>query len=722
MEDNKREKVILEKIPTNVEYKDDQEITTYFTHKVNPSTVDELIVDGTADVEYANVVKKYITKHRKNFSRQQIDFSYEVSRLITGDLKENKPVLVPVRCGFGKSTFINTVLFTKILCQIHTNIPMGDLGIIIVTERLEDLLSLQERIRDNFGYYNFYQYDDMNGQLIERKIDWMYVLQSWNTNISCKMHLKSYTESLEKCDRCQFRSNCIIGKQSHEQFYSPIVGITSERLYYYADSGVMYKIAQWKSKGKNGIKLSRKLLLIDEKPKLTLVDDISEKLINDLTDAVSKIDENNSDEVRKDKQFMKNQLDAIKRNLLNLVEKFEKYRNAYVKLSQPIFTNEFFKLWKKYMGYKYKEKIDLIVSFFSKGGLYCRTGKYDLFKTVSMANFKVNDFKTIIFDGTAELSLEYDVNDFNLLQVEDFREYSNVTFHLVEGNYSKRKVLENPEVVNPIINWINSHVDQPTYVVSYQGASDYLYTGLKDNKYVVCYKGSNKQECIPYYGYTKGMNNFKHCTQMIQIGWNRWDSDSYLAYRIATSRLIKNKFDEKYEEKFEVIQNLLTNKNGVFAFSDVEMYKLMHLINDFEQEVFRTEVREFSNMNPIDIYIFGCNKTMKSMIAQRFVNCKFVDEKWTEIEEYNMRKRAHAENNLILKLIDWIRQWDGNYQDISNLRNELEITENYWKKIKKKDSVKKIWNERKIIVKKYDKKFCIVTQEYLKNSMNSKGY
>ncbi len=64
---------------------------------------------------------------------------------------------------------------------------------------------------------------------------------------------------------------------------------------------------------------------------------------------------------------------------------------------------------------------------------------------------------------------------------------------------------------------------------------------LKRTKNVIKDKEDDNFEYIPYFGNTKGKNNFNECTKMIQIGWNRWDSDSYIAKRIATSKLIKKK-------------------------------------------------------------------------------------------------------------------------------------------------------------------------------------
>ncbi len=145
------------------------------------------------------------------------------------------------------------------------------MGIIVVTERLKDLRKMQRFIFDNFGYYNQFQYNDKQNKLQDVKVPWMYIMESWNASIGCRKRIKSYNESLEQCPLCEFRGDCKLGSQYRDQSYSPIIGITTSRLYHYADSGQFGRIRNWKSKGKDVIQLKRNLLLVDEKPKLTKV-------------------------------------------------------------------------------------------------------------------------------------------------------------------------------------------------------------------------------------------------------------------------------------------------------------------------------------------------------------------------------------------------------------------------------------------------------------------
>lgn len=697
-EQNKTEKVIFEEIPVNRTYEKDKIIQTVFTHKVEPKNIEELVLSTPEALQFADKVRSNTAEARKNFSKQQLDFTYEVAKLISGELLENKPTLIPVKCGFGKSTVINTLILTKI--QQYIENKDIDIGMILVTERLQDLKDIRNYIHSQFGWYNEFKYRDENGDIQHIQIPWVYVLESWNQDFNCRKQLQSYKESLEKCPNCEFRSECKIGSQLDDQYFSPIIAITSPRFYYYSENETLDRIKNWKERGINGEAKARELLLIDEKPKLTKINNVSEKEIRDLVDVVEKIDARESNIIRHEKELLKEELEKVGTEIRSIVEKFQEYRNAYVKLNQKVFSEQFYKVWGKYLKFNSRDRLDSIEDMFNNGAIFCRTGKYDLFKTISMAKFDVSEFKTFIFDGTAELSLEYDEEDFNLLKVNDYREYSNVKFHLVDGSFSKTALDKEITKLDPVGEWINKNINSSTYVVSFKLARHFLYGLLQNNSNIVFFEDSDGNECVPYFGFTKGKNNWRKCDKMIQIGWNRWDSDTYIASRITTSKKIKQKFNEKYETHFDTIQSLMQNENGIFSFSDIEMYKLMQMINDFEQEVFRTKIREFTSDGQVDVYVFNCNATMEKMIRQRFTNCKVVEEKWSELEIVKKRNRKGAESNIELKLYDWLRGWLGEDKNISELKEELGINDNYWKKLKKQPLIAEIWKELNIKIRR----------------------
>jgi len=107
---------------------------------------------------------------------------------------------------------------------------------------------------------------------------------------------------------------------------------------------------------------------------------------------------------------------------------------------------------------------------------------------------------------------------------------------------------------------------------------------------------------------------------MIQIGWNRYDSDIYIAEYLAASPVIKGQIKKRYEDfKYKIPELLFgIDKYGKFVFHELEQYRLMKMIVDFEQEAFRTRIREFSSNKEVHIYLFAVSDAMRSMIKQRF--------------------------------------------------------------------------------------------------------
>jgi len=696
--ETKNKKIVLEKIPVNRTYKNDKVIDTVLSHTVQLKKVNDIIEEGTEDLTFAEAVKNYPAFEKRNFSDQQVQFAFDAARIITGELKEKKPILVPVRCGFGKSTFINAIVLTILNNLKLKGEPIEEAGIIIVTERLEDLKQMQALIQERMGLYDHQKRTDDKGRFYDFETPYMYILESWNLDINCAMRVKNYEESLNTCPTCQFKSDCKIGNQIKMQYNSPILGITTPRFNYYADNGNLNAIGKWRGINKKTDEkttLARKLILIDEKPRLAKVDDVSRELVDRLIDTVSRIEEHEYGSFRADKKKMKAELRNVRNKIDDLITKYEKYKNAYVKLNEEVFSKEFLELWNIHLKFVHKKHIDAIIDMFSHGAIFCKTGKYDLFKTIGMSNFIVDEYKTMIFDGTAELTLEYDKNDFILWDVNDYREYNNVTFHNVKENYSKRVIEENIEMLNPVAEWIEKNLKEKTFVVTYMFASNYFNDLVEENEFIVRLE-EDGIESIPYFGNTKGRNDFNECSKMVQIGWNRLDSHTYISHFIASNRVIQKAFNDNYDKKFDSIQALLINNNGSFTFSDVEFYKYMHLINQFEQEVFRTKVREFSSEEDVDVYLFNLNETMELMIRQRFTNCKIVEEEWNEIEIYKFLNRKNADSKIINAFYDWLNRWDGKAISVKEVKEINNISDSYWKKIRSKKMIKGIFDMRNI--------------------------
>lgn len=256
------EKPIFEEIVYNKRIEEKNGETIYhdyfFSHKIKSNTVTELI-ETTEDeiIEIANDVsensKKFFKENDAYVSEQQVDFYNDCTKLIFSNLNVKSPILIPVRCGFGKSTFLKTLIGTLIQKTRYgfssSKVSDDYLPMIITSDRINDLKELSKTITKKHGYYNQFTYfDTEKSDYVSKTQPYIYVLEGWNKSIPCKNYKKvtSYTESIERCtpERCTFFSKCELGIQKKEQMYSPILAMTNARLSYLtytdkADKGVV---------------------------------------------------------------------------------------------------------------------------------------------------------------------------------------------------------------------------------------------------------------------------------------------------------------------------------------------------------------------------------------------------------------------------------------------------------------------------------------------------
>jgi nucleoside-triphosphatase THEP1 len=707
------------------------EYTSFFSHKIESNTVSQIIETAQDEIiKIANEVskncKKFFEENQAYVSEQQIDFYKDCTSLILSNLKVNNPILIPVRCGFGKSTFLKTLIGTLIYKTRYgfssSKISDDYLPMIITTDRISDLKELSKAITKKYGYYNQFDYVDSETQdLVTKRQPYIYVLEGWNKGINCRNYKKvtKYAESIERCtpERCAVFSECELGIQRKEQLYSPILAMTNTRLSYLTnidnpDKGVS-RYTTFIDKDKE--EMTRSRLLIDEKPKLFNNNIISIDEIGKMKSIVNNYDPLKDETNNHAKLSMIKELHNIESKILEIQEEYKDYRNAFIVLDEEIFSSNFRENWFGFFGYKYVKYINALEDMFRNGALLCNAKNNMFFYTVSRNKFNVADLKTFIFDGTAEMSLEYKSggNDFIYLNIDDYKKYDYVTFHTIQENFSRDAIKKRPKKLKAVCDFIKNEIKDKTYVISYRECNDIpvndlLTDYLKENQYIVLCKDTNK---LPYFGNTKGKNDWSSCSNMVQVGWNRYNSDIYIAEYLSSSSTIKKQIKERYESfKYKIPELLFgLDEGGKFKFHELEQYRLMKMIVDFEQEAFRTSIREFSSNKEVHIYIFSVSDAMRSMIWQRFSKCKFIEHKGVkEFEEF--RKMDRKGNEDIERLIKWIDTvWNQKKIESKKVKELNKISDDSWTYVFNKDKgFQKMLKERRVKQKKEGSKYYLI--------------
>ncbi|AIQ11329.1 hypothetical protein [Paenibacillus durus] len=664
-----------------------------FSLDINSYKIDDLVVDNEEVNRLATDISNHFIatfqqSYEKDVSEKQKQFSYDCARLIFSELKQpDKTTVIPAKAGFGKSTLILSILETVInsLGAFRENESAVDLGMIIVSDRIEDLKKTQSKIRERFGYYDTFNQED-----------WVYVMEGWNKE-KCENGVVEYYSGCCTTSNCSLYKDCWVYKQRFEQNDSPIVAMTNERFSYYRTE----KMDTLNSYNTFHGTLPRKIIIIDEKPVLEKHVTVDETILLILSEAINNINVRDPIEDSNNKMYLKNVLHEIHGRLLELQKKHAIHRSRIILNDEDIFDEKFLQTFSRYFKYQFTEEITAIQLLFKSGGLFCHTSKRTFFKAIfPKEKFQIENFRTYIFDATGEGDPSY-TDEFIHFNIDDYKEYSNLTFYINLENMSRNSIESSRNKLDIAARWINNKFQEATYVVSYKtcgkmNASQRLTKLLKSNKHVVLDKDKNGKNVVPYFGNTKGKNLFQNCRNMVQIGWPRLPSDETVAAYMYTF-VNMEKLKQLSESEMDQVQGYIkfNPTSSKFGLDNINIFELKRMMVDLEQEVFRTKVRDFSSNEPVNIYLFGGDYRIKEMIAQRFKGCKFRVE---EIPEFALEKnKQNGEDKKEKKLYNFINEnWDGQPILLKQLRDDFKITETYWSKLMKKKLIKNLFEARGI--------------------------
>lgn len=716
MDGEQNKKVVIENFEYKREYKEktlpdgtkyiDVDNYRYWSRNIEVSCLNpEQIVEVNEDIrsfakETQDKFHELFDKRNNKITEGQIKFSYDATMSIMGQVKKpDKITIIPAKAGFGKSSYIYSFLST--LCK---HIYRGGLfskfskqGVIIVTDKIEALRQLEKDIFQDRGYYN------QNGKYETR---YTYILEAWNKNSLkegiCKNEaIESYEYGMCSPRECPYYEKCKMSYQKKQQTYSPILLMTNARLKQYGDRIEEYKT--WIDK--NGNKQVRDILIIDEKPAIIDTHRIDTNTFSTLKNTVEET-KYAGENVIEDKDFLINEIHEIENQVLKLRNSLSKYRNSiYCGTRESVFTDEFKELWKEIVGFKNMDLINAVEKIFIQGALWCNAD-IPYFKTLGIKNLNYEGFKTYIFDATAELDPDYEDEKFQFLNIEDYKNYENITFHMFrakEMNMSKsalnpkRSLWKNIAVAE----WINNKFKDETYVVTYNNNVKIVSQHLKNLGESIFIDKGEMKPVIPHFGDTKGSNQFKDAKNMVQIGWNKAPTDEYLA-QCLSRKAVLDKLFEPIEDKFAKSAKLLENEYGYFQhYDEANIYMWRKLGVEFEQEVFRTCVRDFSADNAVDIYIFKPDQRVIFLIKQRFKKCRVI-EHYDIPEEFEQgkilgRQTSEGHDNKIQMFIKWLRdEWDGSKISINEIKGKFDINTKYWEKINSNKVVKDIKKKQNV--------------------------
>ncbi|WP_404427042.1 hypothetical protein LG296_13015 [Ureibacillus chungkukjangi] len=569
----------------------ESEINSIKDHCVNVKDIEHLTLNTDEKIMMNNIVKIIIEKFHsfdQQINEKHKQYVYDIVQLMYKANNE-KPYLIPLDMGGGKSLIIKVFLIEMLKIKPY--------GAVVTLERSKDVKQLVEEINEGvcrqvaYPMYGFHEKECLQNVLDGTKHE---------------------TCPARKTFKCPYLSNCRYWIQSEKQIEYPVLVITSQRLLQEAP-----KFDEYNFFSEQGEKRSRELLIIDEKPKLVYVKEVEFNTFKRQKNAILNA------------LYWKAASDGSMapinefRKVVKQIAPLFNVSSIGRKIIKPIqndfgFSKEF---WNKFFRtYDYKQKAfefpKFIESLMRNGGNReeLNNGKV----TITTSNYNLyscfNNYKTIIFDGTADVDLEYQHENFHFLSFESLRTYENLTFYQCNLVSSSKTSMKSESKLEAFCEEVIKIADE--------NPSDKIYLPVfKENKpfvedYLEKYIYSGKI-MIAHYGSTKGSNSYKNCSIVI-LGGILHKGETY--YIGKAQVLMELKGDS-------LAETTCSNFENVRRFNDtrLEIIKLMDMLVDYSQEIKRSSQRDNTKNVEGKIYIFHRDKILMELLKRKFPSSKVVE-------------------------------------------------------------------------------------------------
>jgi hypothetical protein len=501
--------------------------------------------------EYIAEMSKWNPVHnkQKEFIETLVKHIYENN--------DNNIEVVPARCGMGKSTAINSILYRLVNGIFgETTTPINGYGAILVTDSLERLEKTYEYKKlKNFTY-----------------------LMKYNNDI------------IEAENRNDFR------EQVKEQFKYPIILLTTQKYFKMTkeERNILYK---WYGG-------TRELCLMDEKPYLTKTIEINERYLADISVSL--------DEIKKcdDKVYILKTWKSIYNNLDVIREAMaDKYTTMWLKKSKKclLFSEDedkkFFDLLSKYVKSCVYDDVLRLKDIYTQGCLFIASNNIDtdnsrkfILLYNNMDKFDVDKCKYYILDATAKFDIDYKIDKrIKYMAIDDKKEDKDIRVNMIPFSTSQKKLKETGEYsnTNVIANWINKNFTN-VLVACNRGSNGVIYNKL--NKLL-------KTNNIEYFGNIKGKNSYESLNEMVHIGFNRFSDVTYLESYIILYDMASKFNKSANEDILEEINTLLKTEKGQFIDLKMKTVFVSKCVVDTVQNVMRIKCRHFTNTDKCNIWI-----------------------------------------------------------------------------------------------------------------------
>ena len=516
-----------------------------------------------------DMVVDLFEKRGQTMSRQHKDIILDIFRLLSAQIHNDKPIVIPAVPGLGKTTLIIIAIVFNLKYKLN-------FGAVLVVERQDTIQEITDTINSYFDE------------------DKAYPMMGYEAGY-CKEGYTKYRPS--QCRTCTVKvADCRVKYNYQRQKQFPVVVISHKRLFDMSEKqDLLEALRYWESTpnvGAGKIDLNsthqRPLLLIDERP--TLVENVptTTQTLTTLLADVQKFTP----------KFYPEVLSGV-----NLIRDHYSSPDDYQHIDSTsegfYWTSDFTFTWMAdYLG-DFPEYPELVAKIIREGGLY--HGTDHTITTTHYSNTYWQDFSTFIYDGTADLDPEYRDDSFYFADIPHLRPYENLTINVcMDQNLSKTYYQEHTGFVRDFCEDIKEiAVTGNTYVVAYKDYESEYEQHLKNVQNI----------SIEHYGATKGANHLMENVNIVCTGILNKGEPYYLSKTIAINGDV---------ESFQS-----DTSDRVRRFSDVsaESIKIFDMVTDLVQEIFRTHLRDHSSDVNVNVYLCTRDANIVHNLKETFQGC-----------------------------------------------------------------------------------------------------
>jgi len=527
---------------------------------IPPTREHRLIRDEVVDL---------LGKRGQSISQTHKDAFFQIIRLMSAQIHNDKPIVIPAVPGLGKTTLIITAIVFGL--KYYPNY-----GAVLVVERQETIQDITDQINSHFNE------------------DKAYPMMGYEAGY-CKKGYKKYRPS--QCRTCDVKvADCRVKYNHQRQKNFPVVVISHKRLFDMSEKrDLLESLRFWEeiptaTSGKINFNTThqRPLLLIDERP--TLVENVP-TTTQTLTTLLADVQKYTP-------QFYPEVLSGVE-SIRDYYSSPEDYMHVDSTNNGFYWTSDFSFTWMAdYLG-DFPEYPELVAKIIREGGLY--HGTDHTITTTHYSNTYWQDFSTFIYDGTADLDPEYRDDKFYFADIPQIRPYENLSINVcMEQNLSKTFYENHTGFVQRFSEDIKDiALTGHTYIVAYKDYESEYENHLKNVQNI----------SLEHYGATKGANHLMENVNIVCTGILNKGEPHYLSKTIAINGAVDS------------FQSDTTDRVRRFADVNAESIKIFDMVTDLVQEIFRTHLRDHSSDVKVNVYLCTRDANIVHNLKETFKGC-----------------------------------------------------------------------------------------------------